>query len=72
MDQERAQGCHLAYSSQESILENPTYSDMFMSAEADKNYRLVVAEVKKGKAKSDLRHPPKTHPALAYPWMGTG
>jgi hypothetical protein len=66
MDQERTQGCLLAYRSQERILDDPAYSDLFMTAENDVNYKMVVAEVKKGRAKGDLRLLPDTHPARAY------
>jgi hypothetical protein len=41
MDQERIQECHLAYSSQERILEDPAYSDLFMVASSDGAYKQV-------------------------------
>jgi hypothetical protein len=66
MDQERIQGCHLAYSSQENILGDPAYSDMFLAAETDESYKQVVTEVQKGRMKSRLQYLPKTHPALAF------
>jgi hypothetical protein len=66
MDQECIQGGHLAYNSQEIILVDPAYIDMFLAASVDETYKQVLTEVKKGSERNELKNLPRTHPAVAF------